>query len=140
MEYDRFWPEVKRVLKPGGTFSAWGYCWAKTSSEVDEVMQNAFLDFTEPRWAEQNNLLWRHDKELEIPFRRIQTPDFEMDWNSNQLFAYLCSWSATGRCIDVVSGSFSNEAYRQVLAVWGNPGEHKRVEMDFCRLVAKNEI
>lgn len=94
-------------------------------------MQNAFLDFTEPRWAEQNNLLWRHYKELEIPFKRTETPNFEItvDWDLNQLFAYLHSWSATRRCVDTIGESFFDEAYNRVLSVWGNANEHKRIEI-----------
>ena len=141
MEYARFWPEVKRVLKPGGIFSAWGYCWTEISSEVDHAVQNAFLDIINPYWAEQNKLLWNHYRDVEIPFERIETPTFEMtvDWDLNRLFAYLHSWSATRRCMNAVGENFFHEAYNRVLSVWGNASEVKRVKLDFCCVVAKNE-
>ena len=41
--------------------------------------------------------------------------------------------------MDTIGMSFFDEAYRQVLSAWGNPSEYKRVEMDFCCVVAKNE-
>jgi SAM-dependent methyltransferase len=142
MDYDRFWPEVKRVLKPGGVFSAWGYCWTTIDTEIDAIIQKTFLDVIAPYWADQNRLLWNHYRDLNIPFRMIETSDFEMNmfWDLDQFLAYLYTWSATKRCVDAVGQGFLDEVYRQVLAVWGNPRERKNVRIDFFCIIGRNEI
>lgn len=141
LKHDQLFTEVKRVLKPRGIFSAWGYCWTTINNEVDEVVQTSFLDVIEPYWAEQNKLLRNHYRDINVPFTLIETPTFRMEtrWDLNQFFAYLHTWSATRRCMDAIGKDFFNEAYRQVLAVWGKPEKSKKVEMDFCCIVGRNE-
>lgn len=141
LDFDRFWPEVKRVLKPGGVFAAWGYSWMSVNAAIDLVLREAFLDVIAPYWAEQNKLLWNHYQAVALPFRTIQTPDFEMKmrWDLEQLFAYLHTWSATKRCVEATGEDFFNEAYDQAFSVWGNPRERKDVALDFCCVVGRNE-
>ncbi len=141
MKHDQFFCEVKRVLKPGGIFSAWGYCWPNINSEVDKVVEKSFLDVVKPYWAEQNKLLWNHYRDLDIPFEIIEAPVFPMKtcWDLNRFFAYLRTWSSTRRCMAALGESFFEEAYRQVSSVWGEPDESKEVEMDFCFVAGRYE-
>ena len=140
LDFGRFWPEVKRVLKPGGVFAAWGYSWMTVDGEIDLVVQETFLDVIAPYWAVQNKLLWNCYRDVKLPFRIIRTPDFEMKmrWDLEQLFAYLHTWSATKRCIDARGEGFFRYAQRRVLSVWGSPSECKDVELDFCCIVGRN--
>ena len=140
LDFGRFWPEVERVLKPGGVFAAWGYSWMSVDADIDLALRETFLDVIAPYWAEQNKLLWNHYRDVALPFRAIPTPDFEMKmrWDIEQLFAYLHTWSATKRCVETTGENFS-EAYDQVLSVWGNPYERKDVALDFCCVVGRNE-
>jgi ubiquinone/menaquinone biosynthesis C-methylase UbiE len=44
----QFWPEVKRVLKPGGLFAAWGYSWFSVEAQVDRCIQTEVLEYLRP--------------------------------------------------------------------------------------------
>lgn len=140
MDFDRFWPEVVRVLKPGGIFSAWGYSWASIDAQLDAVISTSFLEVISPYWAEQNKLLWNHYRDVTLPFAPLATPTFEMKahWSLHQFFAYLRTWSATKRCVDVLGEDFLSEAYSQVSAVWPDPEERREVKLDFGCVVGRN--
>lgn len=95
-DYPRFWPEVKRVLKPNSIFAAWGYSWFSINPAADQAFQENFLAPIKPYWAEQNQLLWDGYRDVPFPFERIEIPQFEMsvEWDFEQLFAYIQTWSA----------------------------------------------
>ena len=95
--HDNFWAEAKRVLKKEGIFAAWGYSWFSIDEEIDSLVQSEVLDKIHSYWAPQAQLLWNHYRDVSFPFQRENTPDIEMsmEWNLNELFAYMRSWSAT---------------------------------------------
>jgi SAM-dependent methyltransferase len=141
-DYDLFWPEVKRVLKPAGIFAAWGYSWFSVEDGIDECISEKFLKFLEPYWSARNILLWDSYRKVPFPFPRIDAPKIEMvmEWNLSQVFAYLRSWSATQRCLEDIGKQFLLNAYEAVLKEWGDPTKREKVKMDFCLLVGRNEI
>ena len=82
-DYDRFWPEVKRVLKPKGVFAAWGYSWFSINTVADQALNENFLAPIESYWAKENQLLWDGYRDIPFPFERIEAPKFKMnvEWN-----------------------------------------------------------
>ena len=135
-----FWLEVKRVLKPGGIFAAWGYSWFSIEAHVDRCIQEGVLDFLGPYWPEQNQLLWDHYRNLIVPFAAIQPPSIEMtvDWDLHQLFGYLRSWSATRHWLEDTNETQFQKAYQRTKVAWGNEKSKKRIKMDFCLVVGRN--
>ena len=141
-DYDLFFPEVKRVLKPNGIFAAWGYSWFSVSNKIDEAIKENFLTPIKPYWATQNNLLWNGYRDIPFPFERVKAPKIEMkmEWDLNQLFGYLQSWSAARLCKEDGDSNFMAHAYDATKLVWGNARKTKKVRMDFTFLVGKNII
>jgi len=141
-DYDLFFPQVKRVLKPSGIFAAWGYSWFSISNEIDKAIKENFLSIIEPYWAPQNSLLWNHYRDIPFPFEKVDAPQIEMkmDWDINQLFGYLQSWSAAKLCKEDGNNDFMMRAYEATKSAWGNASKKKRVKMDFTLLVGRNEV
>jgi SAM-dependent methyltransferase len=139
-DFDLFWPEVKRVLKPGGVFAAWGYTWFSVDEQVDRCLQEEFLKFLDPYWAEQNKLLWDHYQNVPFPFARLHPPNIEMkmEWDLKQLFGYLRSWSATRQWLEETGENQFQKAFQRTKSAWGDENLQKRVKMDFCLLVGRN--
>lgn len=100
-DYERFWPEVRRVAKPGAFFCAWGYAWTEGPRELHEVLFDPLLALLEPYWAANNGILWRGYRSDEIcfPFDRLEAPAFaiELDWTIDELLGYVRTWSAWRR-------------------------------------------
>ena len=138
-DYDQFWPEVERVLKPGGIFAAWGYAWFTIRGDIDAIIEQDLLDIIRPYWREENKLLWNHYQDVPFPFERLDVPAFEMSavWDLDELFAYLHTWSATRRAITVLGDGFFTAAYEAVKAVWGNQQQKRKILMDFCAIAGR---
>lgn len=100
-DFDAFWPEVRRVAKPGAFFCAWGYSWFEAEVDVQASFVDRILDVLKPYWAPNNRLLWdgyRSD-EVHFPFPRVEAPAFaiEVQWTVAQLVGYVRTWSAYKR-------------------------------------------
>lgn len=100
-EYDKFWPEVARVSKPGALFCAWGYAWFECDPEVERGLIRPFRQLIEPFWATNNRILWRgyKDADIHFPYERLKTPPLaiEVNWTVPQIIAYMQTWSAYKR-------------------------------------------
>ncbi|HBD95599.1 MAG: hypothetical protein A2015_11105 [Spirochaetes bacterium GWF1_31_7] len=133
-DYNVFWDEVKRVLKPGGIFAFWGYSWPSIDTKIDKEISDGVLTIIKPFWAEQNKILWSHYKDIEFPFKKLNAPQFELitEWNLNELYSYMMTWSATKKCIEVNSADFLEKSYSKMLKIWGNAEGKKQIKMDFC--------
>lgn len=97
-DYARFWPEVRRIARPGALFCAWGYAWLSSVQEVNDVLISPFRNTIAPFWAANNRLLWNgyQARDVLFPFAPINTPDFEisLEWSIQQLVDYMKTWSA----------------------------------------------
>jgi SAM-dependent methyltransferase len=49
-DFDRFYPALRRTLKPDGLFAAWGYGRTRISPDVDAVVQHYYADIVGPYW------------------------------------------------------------------------------------------
>ena len=138
-DHSQFWPEVKRVLKPGGIFAAWGYTWPHLNEVLDELLDRSLLSVIRPYWAAQNQLLWDRYVDVPMPFRCVEVPAIElsMKWSTQQLFAYFHSWSATRRCMEANGDAFFLSSFEEVSSAWGeNP--KRPVSMEFVVIAGQN--
>jgi SAM-dependent methyltransferase len=136
-DFGRFWPEVHRVLRPGGIFAAWTYTVPRLSRELDLILATSLMNVIEGYWAPQNKLAWDAYADVPFPFQELEAPPIVMrlDWNLEQFIAYLGTWSATRLCIDAKGPAFFEAFRRELQAAWGDPAKSREVGMDFfCRV------
>jgi SAM-dependent methyltransferase len=97
-DYERFWPELSRVLRPGGLFCAWGYAWYTTAPRVDELLTQRLKDALEPFWSPRIRILLKGyvDTDIQFPYERLAGPEFVMtiEWSLRELIEYVETWSA----------------------------------------------
>ncbi|NRA30491.1 MAG: class I SAM-dependent methyltransferase [Parvularculaceae bacterium] len=103
-DFERFWPEVRRVGKPGAVFCGFTVKLPQADPEVTEHLLRPVWDRIDPYWAEGNRLSMRGylDDDIHCPFERIKTPDMELvlDWTPTRLLALVHSWSASMKARD----------------------------------------
>jgi ubiquinone/menaquinone biosynthesis C-methylase UbiE len=97
-DLDRFYAEVRRILKPKGILAAWAYKLATVSPAIDAIVNHYYSDVVGPYWPAERVLVEKFE-ELPFAFEQMAAPPFEMaaDWEAEQLLGYLRTWSATQR-------------------------------------------
>lgn len=95
-DFDLFWSEVSRVLKPKGILAYWGYVWPQVNVPIDALL-GEFRATIEGYWPEKSHHLHSRYDNVDAPLKRIKNPDFYIseNWSLNQYLKHLSSWSGT---------------------------------------------
>ncbi len=99
LDLNRFYPEAKRVLKPGGVFAAWSYRLLSVSTELDAVIGDLYTRLLGPYWPPERRLVDEGYARLPFPFVPLPTGRWEVtaEWTWEELVGYLGTWSAVQR-------------------------------------------
>lgn len=94
-DQERFWPELRRVCKPGAVFAFWGYLWPQVDAGVDARLAGLRTELA-PHWPERSALLQDEYRVVRPPFASIEAPAFnvEVEWLRQDYVAHIASWSA----------------------------------------------
>lgn len=138
----RFVEEVKRVGKPGALFAAWTYAGCNVTPAVDAVIARLYDDMLGAYWPPERRLVDEGYASLALPFEPVRAPTFEMcmEWNAEQLLAYLSSWSAAQRYHAATGRNAIGEVADALRNAWGDPQQtrpvHWKLGMRAGRLAA----
>ena len=128
-DLERFWKEVRRVLKPGGFFAAYCYAWSHVSADIDAAVETYVKTPVSSYWAPNNRLCWDGYRTIAFPFESLQTPTFTLTnaWDFHQFMDYMHTWSAVRRCMDKNGKDFYDLAGQKILEAWGDQGAKREV-------------
>lgn len=129
-EFDRFYREAARVLKPGGILAAWCYGLFRVNHAVDRVVDRYYVDLVGPHWPPERRLIDEGYRTIPFPFGEVAAPGFhmEVEWDMDELLGYLGTWSAA-QCYQDVHGTDPLERVVADLAeAWGSPQTEKRIQ------------
>lgn len=132
LDTEKYFAEVKRVLKPGGLFACWGYSFFHVNEEIDTVIRSRLLERIDPYWSAQNRILHNRYRDIAFPFRKLNLPEIKMavQWNLNQLLAYLETWSAVKLYREKEQKNIIEELRPLLLQKWDS-NENREISMDF---------
>lgn len=128
-DLDRFYQEVRRVLKPGGVVAVWGYYRPVISPEIDTQIVRYEMDILGKYWPERIVLLREQYRSLPFPFQEISAPEFAMqaEWDMNQMLGFFNSWSATTRFREEHGRHPLEAIWKDFIAAWGGENEKRIV-------------
>lgn len=68
-----FYKEVRRVLRPGGAFAAWGYdlCEFKGNPAANAALKDLYDGTLGPYWSERRHLVERQYEGEVSPLKRV---------------------------------------------------------------------
>jgi SAM-dependent methyltransferase len=127
-DLDRFYPEVRRVLKNNGVFAASAYNLLHVEPAIDEVVNRYYYEVVGPFWPPERKLVEQF-ADLPFPFHKVDAPKFEMtaQWNLGHLLGYLQTWSSTQRFIAAKGGDPLDQIRKDLSAVWGDANQTRCV-------------
>lgn len=130
-DFDRFYAEAKRVLKPNGVIAAWGYGINVVEGDaVNRLVQDFYTNVVGPYWPPSRKMIEAGYRTIPFPFTEITPPEFQMEvrWTMEQLLGYFSTWSATNRCIKATGKNPLQPLSEKLKQFWGN-GDAPRLVM-----------
>ena len=99
-DFERFYAEVRRVLKPGGVLAVWAYGVHEVEdTRLNALMQDYYSNTVGPYWPPERKLVEEGYRTIPFPFAELAPPTFRMEthWTLEELLGYCSTWSATNR-------------------------------------------
>ena len=95
-DFEAFYAEVRRTLKPEGILAVMGYGLFRSNDATDKVIKHFYEQIIGPYWDEERRYLEEEYRSIPFPFEELKTPQFEnrLHWKIEHLLGYLNSWSA----------------------------------------------
>ncbi|MFN2622280.1 MAG: class I SAM-dependent methyltransferase [Chthoniobacterales bacterium] len=120
-DLERFYAEVRRVLKPKGVIVATAYKLATVSPTIDAIVRHYYSDVVGPYWPSERVLVEKFE-DLPFPFAEVAAPACKMtvEWSVEQLLGYLRTWSATQRFMAAEKRDPLKEVERELRSAWGD--------------------
>jgi SAM-dependent methyltransferase len=96
-DLDRFYSEVRRVIRPGGVLAAWTYHVGYVEPPFDRVFGCLYREVLYPYFAPGARLVDQRYETITLPGQAIGAGQFFVTapWNLDQMLAFIRSWSGT---------------------------------------------
>jgi len=120
--FEKFYREVRRVLKKDGIIAVWLYDLVKISTEVDLITKRFDEEILKNYWPPERQLFYDKYKNIPFPFEKVEAPEFEMtsEWTYNDLLGFLGTWSGTQKFRDGENYDPLNLIREELIKTWGD--------------------
>jgi len=141
MDFDKFYKEVDRVLKPGGIFAAWAYYKSYIDDGINPIVKYLSKDILGEYWPPERNYVTNHYNNIPFPFKVIETPPFKItvEANIDFLIGYFYSWSSTQQYIKIKGEDPVGLIKRELENAWGDAAKTKEITWDLILKVGRKE-
>ena len=125
--FEKFYVEVKRVLKPKGIIAVWTYGLPQISLEIDKLTLHFHDKIVGKFWQRENKFVSEEYKTIPFPFKEIETPSFQFrrELYRSDLLGLFRSWSATQRYKDQIGKDPISKIENDLQNIWKKPKETK---------------
>ncbi len=120
-DLDRFYPEVRRLARPGAVFAAFSYGLMTVNPEVDAIIGRLYHDLLGPYWPPERRRVEAGYRTLPFPFAELVAPPLAMTahWPMEHVLGYLTTWSAVKEYREKTGENPLDMIAEELRAVWG---------------------
>ena len=138
-DFEAFFAEARRVLRPGGLFAAWSYGVLRIAPAIDPLLARFEHEVVGPYWPPERRHVDAGYADVPFPLRKLQAPAFAMrhDWTLAQVLDYLQTWSAVQRFRAARGTDPMPALARELAAAWGDPARERVVEWPLVVLAGR---
>lgn len=128
-QFEAFYTEVRRVLRPGGVLAVWGYNVPRITPAVDAEVARYYDGIVASYWPPERHYFDDDYRSIPFPFDEEPTPEIEMTltWRLNDLLGYLGTWSATQRYRQAHGTDPVEHIRADLSAAWGDAEAEKSI-------------
>lgn len=127
-DFEAFYAEARRVLRPRGVVALWTYHYLETDPEVEAVLLR-YRRRVEGDWPPERRWVEELYRTLPFPFAETELGPyvFEEGWDLERVLGYLGTWSATSAYRRRTGIDAVEELRPELLEAWGDPGRPRRL-------------
>jgi SAM-dependent methyltransferase len=140
-DFDRFYAEARRVLRPGGVIALWTYNLLNGPPEISTPVAHLAKDVVGSYWPPERRYVDEEYRTLPFPFPEEPAPTFEHTetWDLAHLVAYLHTWSSVVRYRAAKGIDPVEEIAGELAAAWGEPEEPRTLTWPIFLRVGRAE-
>ncbi len=119
-DFEAFYHEVRRTLKPSGLFCIMGYGNLQVSEKIDPILSEFYTNTIGSYWDIERKYIDEQYTTIPFPFDEIKTPEFtlRLQWTLEHLIGYLNTWSAVKHFISKQQVNPVNQLYFKLKEQW----------------------
>jgi SAM-dependent methyltransferase len=137
--FEKFYAEVERVLKPDGVIAVWGYHLFTITPTIDKLLIKYYKEILNNYWPEQFRYVDTRYGDLPFPFEELTPPEFKMitEWNLDQVAGFLSSWSGSKIFQQKKGYHPLNEIWDDLIKAWGDEKEKRIINWPLYMRIGK---
>lgn len=119
-DFELFYKEIYRILKPEGIFAVMGYGLFSTNPDSDKILQHFYYNIVGPYWDAERKYLDESYETIPFPFEEIPAEKFEnqFSWTFEALIGYLQTWSSVQHYISKINQNPIDLIYDDLKDSW----------------------
>ncbi len=124
-DFDAFYAEVKRTLKPEGVFAVLGYGNIQIDAALDKVIYELYEGILGKYWDDERRYIEEAYQTIPFPFKEEETPEFKINtpWSFEQLTGYMSTWSSVQHYKKANNQDPLQLVAGELAQAWGNEKE-----------------
>jgi SAM-dependent methyltransferase len=128
-DFNPFYQEVRRIMKPGGILAIMGYGLLKTHDAADEIILHFYQDILGPYWDKERKYIDENYQTIPFPFEEISSPQYTnfFNWTLDDLLGYFRTWSAVKHYIAAHDQDPVEAVKFRLEKIWGSEAQ-KRIK------------
>jgi len=122
IDTDKFYPEVRRILKSGGVIAVWVYGNSTVEPEIDKVFERFLNDIIGSYRPAEIKKAINFEELIDFPFTTIKSPNFKikLEWNLREYLSFLYTWSSVQNYIKTNGKNPIEVVFKDFQSAWGD--------------------